>query len=55
LFSTKTSLQIFELVTGQPPFDSVMATKKTVIAQMAESIGELPLKWKGKINLSAEG
>jgi serine/threonine-protein kinase SRPK3 len=44
-----TFLQIFELITGQPPFDSIMATKETVIAQMVESVGELPLRWKGKI------
>ncbi|KAI9701737.1 MAG: hypothetical protein M1820_006365 [Bogoriella megaspora] len=44
-----TGCTIFELMTGQPPFDSVMATKETLIVQMIESIGQLPPMWQDKL------
>ncbi|KAF2235377.1 serine protein kinase [Viridothelium virens] len=40
---------IFELITGQPPFDSIMATNETLLQQMIESIGELPPMWQDKV------
>ncbi|KAF2151295.1 kinase-like protein [Myriangium duriaei CBS 260.36] len=39
---------IFELVTGQPPFDSVMTTREILIGQMIEEIGPLPERWSIK-------
>lgn len=42
--------QIFELITGQPPFDTVMITKDILISQMIEEIGPLPGRWQAKSN-----
>ncbi|KAI9656539.1 MAG: hypothetical protein M1821_004746 [Bathelium mastoideum] len=39
---------MFELMTGQPPFDGIMATHETLIQQMIESLGELPPRWQEK-------
>lgn len=40
--------QVFELVTGQPPFDSIMGNKELLVNQMIDSIGELPEEWQSK-------
>ncbi|KAL1599856.1 hypothetical protein SLS60_007661 [Paraconiothyrium brasiliense] len=42
------SHQIFELLTGQPPFDTIMTTKDILIGQMVEEIGPLPDRWAAK-------
>ncbi|KAH8730405.1 kinase-like domain-containing protein [Phaeosphaeriaceae sp. PMI808] len=40
---------IFELIVGQPPFDSIMATPVTVVHQMLETASdELPRRWQKK-------
>lgn len=39
---------MFELVVGQPPFDSFLIDKDHVIRQMIESVGDLPEKWQRK-------
>ncbi|KAJ4354308.1 uncharacterized protein N0V89_006042 [Didymosphaeria variabile] len=36
---------IFELLTGQPPFDTIMTTKDILIGQMVEEVGPLPDRW----------
>lgn len=41
---------IFELVTGQPPFDSIMQTKGGLILQWIAAFGSLPEKWKATAN-----
>lgn len=46
LLDSYANLQMFELVTGQPPFDSLMTTKEILIGQMIEFVGELPEKWQ---------
>jgi serine/threonine-protein kinase SRPK3 len=41
--------QIFELVVGQPPFDSIMATPVSLVNQMLETASdELPERWQHK-------
>ncbi|KZF25835.1 kinase-like protein [Xylona heveae TC161] len=38
---------LFELVTGQPPFDSIMIKPVSLVSQMLETTGEdLPERWK---------
>ncbi|KAF2875293.1 kinase-like domain-containing protein [Massariosphaeria phaeospora] len=40
---------IFELIVGQPPFDSIMATPVTVVRQMLETASDdLPERWQQK-------
>ncbi|EON65280.1 CMGC/SRPK protein kinase [Coniosporium apollinis CBS 100218] len=39
---------IFELVTGQPPFDSLMTTKEILVSEMIQFVGELPERWQRK-------
>ncbi|KAG6081587.1 hypothetical protein E4U15_002823 [Claviceps sp. LM218 group G6] len=40
---------IFELVTGQPPFDTILMTPPVVIGQMIERTSdELPTRWQAK-------
>lgn len=40
-------LQMFELITGQPPFDNFFITKSSLVHQMLESTGEsLPERWQ---------
>lgn len=46
--SSYTTLQMFELVTGQLPFDSLMTTKEILVGQMIEFVGELPEEWQRK-------
>jgi len=42
-----TSNQLFELLTKQPLFDSIMATPKSLVNQMLETItDELPERWQ---------
>jgi hypothetical protein len=36
---------MFELIVGQPPFNSIMAKKGDIVQQMIDTIGELPGKW----------
>lgn len=43
---------MFELITGQPPFDTIMTTRDLLISQMIESIGELPERWMSKCDCS---
>jgi serine/threonine-protein kinase SRPK3 len=41
--------EIFELIVGQPPFDSIMATPVSVVRQMLEPTSdELPERWQAK-------
>ncbi|KAI1130751.1 kinase-like domain-containing protein [Nemania abortiva] len=43
---------LFELFTGQPPFDSIMSTPATLISQMIQfSTDELPERWQAKWQL----
>ncbi|CAJ0549905.1 Ff.00g065000.m01.CDS01 [Fusarium sp. VM40] len=40
---------IFELITGQPPFDSMMTTPPNLVSQMIGiTSDELPLRWQAK-------
>ncbi|PSN59103.1 kinase-like protein [Corynespora cassiicola Philippines] len=39
---------IFEIITGQPPFDSVMVTEDILIGQMVDEIGSLPDRWAAR-------
>lgn len=42
-------MQLFELVTGQPPFDVIMLTPPILVQQMTEFAADsLPLRWHGK-------
>lgn len=42
-----TELKLFELVTGQPPFDSILSTPKSLVRQMLETVDdELPTRWQ---------
>ncbi|KAL1306157.1 hypothetical protein AAFC00_004264 [Neodothiora populina] len=41
---------IFELVTGQPPFDSILGDKPVLIRQMIQSIGNLPANWRLRVS-----
>lgn len=44
-----TPVQLFELVAGQPPFDSIMATPTSVISQMLDfCTDEIPSRWREK-------
>ncbi|KAH6949462.1 kinase-like domain-containing protein [Fusarium avenaceum] len=44
-----TPLSIFELITGQPPFDSMMITPPNLVSQMIGiTRDELPSKWQAK-------
>ncbi|TKX21452.1 protein kinase domain-containing protein 32 [Elsinoe australis] len=40
---------IFNLVTGQPPFDSLMPTKEGLVREWIATFGALPEKWSGQI------
>ncbi|KAF5645960.1 CMGC SRPK kinase [Fusarium tjaetaba] len=49
VFGDRLDNRIFELVTGQPPFDAVMSTPPILVQQMIELIDdELPSRWKVK-------
>jgi serine/threonine-protein kinase SRPK3 len=40
---------LFELVVGQPPFDSFMTTPEILVRQMLETVNDdLPERWKSK-------
>jgi len=34
------------MLTGQPPFDTIMTNKDILASQMAESVGSLPDRWE---------
>jgi serine/threonine-protein kinase SRPK3 len=41
--------KLFELITGQPPFDTIMMNPATLVSQMMEfSTDELPDRWRKK-------
>ncbi|KAF1351893.1 kinase-like domain-containing protein [Delphinella strobiligena] len=47
---------IFELVAGQPPFDSIMTSRSILISQMIDPVGALPALWQSKwASMNKEG
>ncbi|KAI0502815.1 kinase-like domain-containing protein [Xylaria bambusicola] len=46
---------LFELVAGQPPFDVVMLTRAILVSEMMEFCGELPDRWREKLDTIGVG
>ena len=47
-FALTHAIQIFELIVGQPPLQSLMATPRDIVRQMIVHLGEPPAHWKDK-------
>ena len=47
-FALTHAVQIFELIVGQPPLQSLMATPRDIVRQMIVHLGEPPAHWKDK-------